>query len=64
MFIKRPVIFFDGVCNLCNSSVRFFIRRDPRKNLRFAPLQSATGQRILNLVTVDRMDIADPRPQS
>ena len=41
------LLLFDGVCNLCNSSVRFFIRRDPRKNLRFAPLQSATGQRIL-----------------
>ena len=41
------VLLFDGVCNLCNSSVRFFIRRDPRKNLRFASLQSATGQRIL-----------------
>ena len=41
------LLLFDGVCNLCNSSVRFFVRRDPRKNLRFAPLQSATGQRIL-----------------
>ena len=41
------VLLFDGICNLCNGAVRFFIRRDLRKCLRFAPLQSETGQRIL-----------------
>ena len=41
------VLLFDGICNLCNGTVRFFIRRDLRKRLRFAPLQSETGQRIL-----------------
>ena len=41
------VLLFDGICNLCNGTVRFFIRRDLHKHLRFAPLQSETGQRIL-----------------
>ena len=41
------VLLFDDICNLCNGTVRFFIRRDLRKCLRFAPLQSETGQRIL-----------------
>jgi predicted DCC family thiol-disulfide oxidoreductase YuxK len=41
------ILLFDGVCNLCNAYVRFFIKRDPRKRLRFAPLQSETGQSIL-----------------
>ena len=36
-----PVIFFDGVCNLCNASVNFIIRHDPAGNFRFAALQSA-----------------------
>lgn len=40
------VIFFDGVCNLCNGMVRFVIRRDPRKHLYFATLQSELGYRI------------------
>jgi len=44
---NRHVILFDGVCNLCNGFVRFFVKRDPCKNLSFAPLQSTTGQRIL-----------------
>ena len=41
------ILLFDGIYNLCNGTVRFFIRRDLRKRLRFAPLQSETGQRIL-----------------
>lgn len=40
----RPVILFDGVCNLCNASVRFVIRRDPRGAFRFASLQSPAGR--------------------
>jgi predicted DCC family thiol-disulfide oxidoreductase YuxK len=24
----KPVILFDGVCNLCNSSVQFILKRD------------------------------------
>lgn len=45
--IKNPVIFFDGVCNLCNSSVQFIIRHDKKKIFRFASLQSSIGQQLL-----------------
>ncbi len=41
------VIFFDGVCNLCNASVQFVLRRDPRGYFRFASLQSNTAQELL-----------------
>jgi len=41
------IVLFDGVCNLCTASVRFMIRRDPAGRLRFATLQSATGQGLL-----------------
>lgn len=43
----RPVILFDGVCNLCTGSVQFVIERDSRKRFRFASLQSPTAERIL-----------------
>jgi predicted DCC family thiol-disulfide oxidoreductase YuxK len=43
----RPVILFDGVCNLCTGSVQFVIERDSRKRFRFASLQSPTAQRLL-----------------
>ena len=43
----HPVVLFDGVCNLCNHSVQFIIRRDKKDQFRFAPLQGKTGQAIL-----------------
>lgn len=38
--VEHPVIFFDGVCNLCSASVQFVIRHDPERKFRFASLQS------------------------
>ena len=43
----HPVILFDGVCNLCNSSVQFVIRRDKKGSFRFASLQGRSGQQYL-----------------
>ena len=41
------VVLFDGECGLCAASVRFILRRDPAARFRFAPLQSATGRRMM-----------------
>lgn len=35
------IIFFDGVCNLCNRLVIFIIQRDHHHIFNFAPLQSS-----------------------
>jgi predicted DCC family thiol-disulfide oxidoreductase YuxK len=43
----KPVILFDGVCNLCSSSVQFILKRDKEKKFLFASLQSDYGQKIL-----------------
>ncbi len=40
---ENPVVLFDGVCNLCNSSVIFIIKRDAQSKLKFASLQSTYG---------------------
>jgi predicted DCC family thiol-disulfide oxidoreductase YuxK len=45
--IKNPVILFDGVCNLCSSSVQFIIKHDKKNLFTFASLQSELGKRIL-----------------
>ena len=42
-----PVLFFDGVCNLCNGWVQFLIKRDKQQRFRFASLQSPIGQQLL-----------------
>lgn len=41
------VILFDGVCNFCNSSVQFIIKRDPQGIYQFTSLQSEVGQKLL-----------------
>ncbi len=43
----EPVIFFDGVCNLCNAAVQFIIRHDPAGTFRFAALQSDAAKQEL-----------------
>jgi predicted DCC family thiol-disulfide oxidoreductase YuxK len=42
-----PVLLFDGVCNLCNSLVRFIIRHDNSEIVKFAALQSEAGKQFL-----------------
>ena len=37
---ENPIIFFDGVCNLCNGAVQFVIERDGKQLFKFAALQS------------------------
>ncbi len=44
---NNKVVLFDGVCNLCNSSIQFIIENDPNKVFKFASLQSSFGQEIL-----------------
>ena len=44
---NHPIILFDGVCNLCNSSVQYVITHDPNAIFQFASLQGETGQQLL-----------------
>jgi len=45
--IPDHIVFFDGVCNLCNNSVNFIIRHDKNKVFHFASLQWKVSQSIL-----------------
>lgn len=38
------MVLFDGVCNLCNGTVDFILKRDRKKQFRFVALQSETGE--------------------
>ena len=44
----RPIIIFDGVCNLCESSVIFLIQRDKSGKFKFASAQSEAGINLQN----------------
>ncbi|PVH39396.1 hypothetical protein PAHAL_5G492000 [Panicum hallii] len=43
----RPIMLFDGVCNLCNGGVRFVREHDPNRSIRYVPLQSESGRKLL-----------------
>lgn len=43
----RQIVFFDGVCNLCNGFVDFLVRRDTEHLFDFAPLQGTNAKRLL-----------------
>ena len=38
--LVSKLVLFDGVCNLCNSSIQFIIKHDRAAKFKFAPLQS------------------------
>ena len=44
---QHSVILFDGVCNLCNSTVQFIIKKDTKQQFKFASLQSDVAREIL-----------------
>lgn len=44
---NSPLILYDGVCNLCNHSIRFVIKNDKNGIFKFASLQSETGKEVL-----------------
>lgn len=46
---KRPVLLYDGVCNMCNGFVNLFLDIDTDKKFRFSALQSQTGRALLAL---------------
>jgi predicted DCC family thiol-disulfide oxidoreductase YuxK len=45
---RKQIVFFDGVCNLCNGAVNWLIDHDSRNHLHFAPLQGETFHLLKN----------------
>ena len=49
----KKIILFDGVCNLCDSTVQFLIKKDTKDVFRFAAIQSEIGQEIIKKIGID-----------
>ncbi|MEZ0391940.1 MAG: thiol-disulfide oxidoreductase DCC family protein [Pseudobdellovibrionaceae bacterium] len=47
MSAHQSVLFFDGICGLCNGFVDFVIANEKRKEIQFSPLQSEFAKRHL-----------------
>ena len=50
----RSIVFFDGICNLCNGFVDFSMRRNSSA-LFYASLQGETAKAILNPASISEM---------
>ncbi|MEO9570047.1 MAG: DCC1-like thiol-disulfide oxidoreductase family protein [Polaribacter sp.] len=49
----KKIILFDGVCNLCNTSVLKVIKYDRNNVFIFAALQSVKGKEIIDYLAID-----------
>lgn len=45
---KKTIVLFDGLCNLCSSSVQLILKYNKKENLFFASLQSNFAREILS----------------
>ncbi|MGX7666556.1 thiol-disulfide oxidoreductase DCC family protein [Flavobacterium pedocola] len=54
---NKKIVLFDGVCNLCDSTVQLLIKKDKNDIFRFVPLQSEMGKEILKYIGVDPQKI-------
>jgi predicted DCC family thiol-disulfide oxidoreductase YuxK len=65
---ENDVVIFDGVCNLCAHSVKFILDHESEPKLRFVPLQSTAGSRMMRELGFSPEDaktfvlLADGRP--
>jgi len=53
----KKIILFDGVCNLCETSVQFIIKQDKKDVFRFVAIQSEVGQKIIKHIGIDTSKI-------
>lgn len=53
----KKIVLFDGICNLCDSTIQYIIKKDKKDVFRFVALQSDLGQEILKHIGIDTKNI-------
>lgn len=51
---NKPILFFDGYCNLCNSLIDFLVRKDKKRQILIASLQGKTAVEKLPKEVINR----------
>ena len=54
MSYNKHIIYFDGICGLCNSFVKLLLKTD--SDLKFATLHGNSGQKLLNKMDFSNSD--------
>jgi len=52
----QKIVFFDGVCNLCNSSVSFLIKKDKKRTLKYSSLQGSFAKEHLRQKDIECLE--------
>ncbi|XP_057774695.1 LOW QUALITY PROTEIN: uncharacterized protein LOC130993687 [Salvia miltiorrhiza] len=57
LVIQRRVVLYDGVCHLCHTGVKWIIKADKDKKIRFCCVQSKAAEPYMKVCGVDREDV-------
>ncbi len=55
--VSAPVLYFDGVCNFCDASVKFVLEHERVPVLQFASLQSTQALQALPALGIEPTDL-------
>ncbi|KAE8023409.1 hypothetical protein FH972_009103 [Carpinus fangiana] len=55
--LQPRVVVYDGVCHLCHRGVKWVIKADKHRKIKFCCLQSKTAEPYLTLCGLDREDV-------
>ena len=50
---NRRIVIFDGICNLCEYSIQFMVKRDSKAKFKFVSAHSETGKSLQSLYEID-----------
>lgn len=50
----KPVVLYDGDCGFCNRSVQFIWRKNAKRNILFASLQSEAAKELADQLNVEK----------
>jgi predicted DCC family thiol-disulfide oxidoreductase YuxK len=56
-FYAQNIVFFDGICNLCNFWVDFLMKKDPVCKLKYSSLQSDFAQNFLKQFEIRSLEL-------
>ena len=55
--MDKKIVFFDGVCNFCNSTVNYIWDHNPNKDIYFSSLQSDFSKAFFKEKNIDILDL-------
>lgn len=50
---EKPIVIYDGECNLCDKSVKYILKNEQANEIRFTHLKSPTGIEIMQTFSLD-----------